>query len=530
MAKVALLIGITTYTHKKLSPLPCAANDIEAMFRVLQDPAIGGFDEVKRLLNPDLKEIQVEINTLFAGRAREDLALFFFSGHGLRDENGMFYFSNQSTDSEQIEPTATSARNVHDMMSKSRCHQVVILDCCFSGAFSNGLTAKSGRGKAVLSASGATRYAFEQQGSELSVYTRYIVEGMETGVADENGDGLISTDELHRYAQKKVQEVSPVMSPNFFAVEEGHRIHIAKAPTNDPKLQYRKEAEKYAEQGEFSSIGNRILAELREASGLTSDEAQAIEAEVLKPYQEYKKKLQQYKQALVEALNAQKHLSGESYKELKRYQEVLGLRDEDTSSIERNFLLSIPGFTNTTKFSRKLLLNSIAGISLLISTGIGISGSLDIYKKTATKPIEILIQEKRYKECLVTLNQSFSLRFIALDSKQICSKGLISQAEEIFEINNSFDEAMRLLNLIPKDVLSYQVEEARRNIIDLKHYREARKSESECDWFSVKENIQRMKIRSKEMQVLLDKAIRKINTGEALLQKNNCPSRAIIQN
>ncbi|WP_062293424.1 hypothetical protein [Nostoc piscinale] len=99
-------------------------------------------------------------------------------------------------------------------MSGSRCSQVVILDCCFSGAFADGLTVKGdetvdiqsqlgGKGRAVLTASTSTQYALEQQGEDLSVYTRFIVEGIETGAADIDNDGLISTDELHRYAQKK---------------------------------------------------------------------------------------------------------------------------------------------------------------------------------------------------------------------------------------------------------------------------------------------------------------------------------------
>jgi tetratricopeptide (TPR) repeat protein len=142
--------------------------------------------------------------------------------------------------------------------------QVVILDCCFSGAFGKGMAAKGeavnlatqlgGRGRAVLTSSSATEYSFEQKEDSLSVYTHYVVEGLQTGIADQNGDGLISVDELHEFARAKVQEVAPAMQPRIYAAEEGYKIVVAQAPVSDPKLEYRKGVEKLVEQsqGKFS--------------------------------------------------------------------------------------------------------------------------------------------------------------------------------------------------------------------------------------------------------------------------------------
>lgn len=84
-------------------------------------------------------------------------------------------------------------------------------------------------GRVILTSSSATQYSFEQQGSELSIYTRYLVEGIETGAADQDDDGWISVDELHEYASNKVQEVSPAMSPQFYPVREGTIAEIYSA-------------------------------------------------------------------------------------------------------------------------------------------------------------------------------------------------------------------------------------------------------------------------------------------------------------
>ena len=89
---------------------------------------------------------------------------------------------------------------------------MIILDCCFSGAFDPSLIAKNDESvdllgqlgaevRVVFTSSSSTQYSFEQQGSDLSLYTRYLIEGIETGAADRDEDGKISVLELHEYVK-----------------------------------------------------------------------------------------------------------------------------------------------------------------------------------------------------------------------------------------------------------------------------------------------------------------------------------------
>ena len=348
MAKVALLIGISEY-EPGLSRLSGAVKDVEAMQRVLQRPEMGGFDQVKTLTNPDPQLMQGEIESLFSERSKEDLVLLFFSGHGVKDDRGKLYFATRITrkspKGELIRSTAVPASFVHEIMNNSPSkRQVILLDCCFSGAFAEGMSAKDdgtvdvkeqlgGEGRAVLTSSTSTQYSFEQQGTDLSVYTRYLVEGIETGAADLNNDGSISIDELHDYARKKVQETAPAMKPKIYAVEEGFKIRLARVPVGDPKLAYRKEVERCATHGEISSIDRRILNEMRDSLGLTPENAAAIEDEVLKPFREYQKKLQRYEEAFAEAVQQEYPISDAIRMRFQRYQDILGLRDEDVAPI-----------------------------------------------------------------------------------------------------------------------------------------------------------------------------------------------------
>ncbi|OUL35723.1 hypothetical protein BV372_09975 [Nostoc sp. T09] len=348
MAKLALLIEVSQY-QPGLNPLPAAEKDVLEIQRILQHPQIGNFSDIQILHNPDPLEMQDAIETLFSGRAKDDLVLLFFSGHGIKDDTGKLYFATRLTRKDERsalrKSTAVAASFVHDIMSNSRSkRQVVILDCCFSGAFAEGLLAKDdgaidvkaqlgGEGRVILTSSTSTQYSFEQQGSDLSIYTRYLVEGIETGMADKDGDGVISVDELHEYAKSKVQAAAPAMKPEIYAVKEGYKIILAKAPLGDTKLRYRKEVELYASRGEISFVGRKALDAFRESLGLHQEESSAIETEVLQPYREYKKKLQHYEQVLVEVIQQERILSEDTRSDLKRLQQILGLGDEDIAPI-----------------------------------------------------------------------------------------------------------------------------------------------------------------------------------------------------
>lgn len=350
MAKVALLIGVSEY-EPSLNPLPAAVKDVEAMQRVLQDVELGNFTEVKTLQNPDRQTMEEAIETLFSDRARDEIVLLFFSGHGIKDDSGNLYFATRTTRQNRFMSTAVHANFVHRMMEKCRSkRQVVILDCCFSGSFAEGLLAKDdgsvdikkqlgGEGRAVLTSSTSTQRSFEHQGFDLSIYTHFLVEGLRTGVADRDNDGAVSVDELHEYACEKVQETAPAkMKPEIYPIKEGGKILLAKVKIDDPRLRYRREVERFANRGEISFTNHITLEELRDSLKLSSKETNEIEEEVLKPHKEYKRKLQRYEQALDREIKREYPLGIEIRQDLKRLQQVLGLPNEDITMIEERLI------------------------------------------------------------------------------------------------------------------------------------------------------------------------------------------------
>jgi uncharacterized caspase-like protein len=247
----ALVVATDQYDDPKLARLQAPQRDAEALAEVLGDPAIGGF-EVDLALNCHEGEVRRRLSRFFADRGRDDLLLVHFSCHGLKNESGGLYFAAPDTEVAHLDVTAVPAELVDRLMTQSRSRRIVLLlDCCYGGAFSRGLGRRagesvdvqeplSGSGRVVLTASNAMEYAYE--GDELrghgspSVFTAAVVRGLRTGEADTDGDRLVSVDELYDYVYEAVRRETPHMTPSRFGLVEG-RLIIARSPHASPAVE-----------------------------------------------------------------------------------------------------------------------------------------------------------------------------------------------------------------------------------------------------------------------------------------------------
>ena len=232
----ALLIASGTYADPGLAALRAPTGDVEALADVLGDEAIGGF-EVERLVDEPTDAVKKRIEDFFRDSRRQDLLLFYFSGHGVLAQDRRFYFATASTELQWVRTTAIDDRFVNEAMDQSRARSIVVLlDCCHSGAFGKGLVPKStlsagvehrfdGHGRVTLTASDELEYAFEETDpasiNELgtaepgSLFTRCLVEGLRSGEADTDRDGAISVDDLYDYVKQQVRERSAHQSPRM---------------------------------------------------------------------------------------------------------------------------------------------------------------------------------------------------------------------------------------------------------------------------------------------------------------------------
>lgn len=142
--RFALLIASSQYEDTNIGKLIAPANDMEALAKVLRDPKIGGFD-VKISLNDPHYIVRQLIDEFFQDRKKDDLLLLHFSGHGFKENE--LYFAAFDTKLKLLRATGISASYINDLMQNSNSRsQVLILDCCFSGAFIRGMLVKGIKG------------------------------------------------------------------------------------------------------------------------------------------------------------------------------------------------------------------------------------------------------------------------------------------------------------------------------------------------------------------------------------------------
>lgn len=238
--KYALIIANTEYTDSGLSQLTAPGKDAEEFARVLGEKEICGFDHVDVLLNKFSSTIIEAIDKFYSQKNLNDLLVLYFSGHGVRDEFGSLYLAVMNTNRSLLRSTAIKSDFIKEAMDQSRSkRQILILDCCNSGAFAQGTKAATGAsigtstafqggfGRIILTASDSTQFAWEGDkvigNTENSLFTHYLVEGLE-GHADQNKDGIITVDELYDYAFEKVMLATPKQTPSKFSSKQQGEI------------------------------------------------------------------------------------------------------------------------------------------------------------------------------------------------------------------------------------------------------------------------------------------------------------------
>ena len=237
--KFALIIGNTEYTDPGLAQLTAPGQDAEDFARVLEDREICAFDQVNILLNQFSSTVIETIDEFFDQKKPDDLLVLYFSGHGLRDELGALYLAVKNTNRARLRSTAVKSDYIRDAMNQSRSkRQVVILDCCNSGAFSQGMKAEvggtmgmvsafEGYGRYVLTASDEIQFAWEGDKiigeTENSLFTHFLLKGLR-GDADSDSDGRITVDELYDYAYEQISRLTPKQTPRKDASKQEGEI------------------------------------------------------------------------------------------------------------------------------------------------------------------------------------------------------------------------------------------------------------------------------------------------------------------
>jgi molecular chaperone DnaK len=230
MPKKALIIANRRYADSRFNELPGAVQDAEQLESVLSDRIISDF-VVETQVDESCRTIMKQMEAFFGNAQPDDLLLLHLSCHGRIDSLGHLSFIVSDTELDYIAASGISATFVNDLMERSYSkHIVMMLDCCYSGAFARDMRPRaevpvvnvveplSGRGRVVITSATALQVSYENEQrsrakDEPSLFTSAVIEGLRDGSADLNGDGHVDSQELYVFVREKVTFRQPRQTP-----------------------------------------------------------------------------------------------------------------------------------------------------------------------------------------------------------------------------------------------------------------------------------------------------------------------------
>lgn len=236
----AVVIGINNYPN--IRHLKYAVNDARIFYDHLVNYNHIPAENVTLLIDQEatLTRVRSTLGTHLKSKAgKDDMAIIFFAGHGATEKDVMSpdgdglekYLLPYDANPKDLYATALPMGEVSRIFNRIRSERLVFFaDSCYSGASGGrtigitGLRANiseafldriaSGKGRVIMTASGANEVSAEKDDLQQGVFTYYLVQGLR-GKADADKDGLITVDELYRYVSDQVplatgQEQHPV--------------------------------------------------------------------------------------------------------------------------------------------------------------------------------------------------------------------------------------------------------------------------------------------------------------------------------
>jgi uncharacterized caspase-like protein len=230
--KVAVVIGIGSYSDPAFPELKWAVKDAEEVGRILQDDQYGGFDRVVFLTAPGQvrrDRILAEMVALRNDLRRQDTLVVYASTHGTMtiDNHGEphLFLVTADTRPGDLRGSAIELAELQRFFSEMRAdRKALILDACYNGQAKSTLQptvrqrlermdeapvlsrkVRLGESEAHLFASTFGRPAREDDELEHGVYTYHLLDGLTWNQleADTNRDGVISVYEAHDHARGK---------------------------------------------------------------------------------------------------------------------------------------------------------------------------------------------------------------------------------------------------------------------------------------------------------------------------------------
>jgi uncharacterized caspase-like protein len=278
-----LFIGIDKYKDLRIPPLEYAGADAKAMHDLLRQRTPYSLGEFVLLTNDEATRQRIlEALKRMSNAGEDDTVLVYIASHGATEEeigkrDNAFLIPYDAVPG-NLKQTGLSLEDLPKFLDPIWAKRIfLIIDACYSGnsigrTFSFGPQRRSApnlnevmrlmtetKGRAVLSASRPDEVSIELHNLKHGAFTYFLMEGMK-GHADQDGNRLITMNELYSYVRQKVLALSTELKvpqhPLLQASLDGDPVlTLAAMPRKDDEQAFRH----LIEQAKLSFQATRVV-------------------------------------------------------------------------------------------------------------------------------------------------------------------------------------------------------------------------------------------------------------------------------
>lgn len=227
-------IGVGDYNDPKLPKLRFTCKDAKDFSKAITSKKGLPYEDVQVKILCDNEATRADIFEAMEWLKQEsspnDVCIFFFAGHGMRDEKDRFYFMPYGCNTDKLYEcfSASDFRNeAEDVHGKL----IAFVDACYSGAlFEGGRSAatthfieqlkRSKNGMLLYASSSSDTKSREDESWENGAFTKALVEALNGAAKEEHDEGL-STQELEHFLYKQVRKLTDFKQTPIFINPSG---------------------------------------------------------------------------------------------------------------------------------------------------------------------------------------------------------------------------------------------------------------------------------------------------------------------
>ncbi len=227
-------IGVGDYNDPKLPKLKFTCKDAQDFAKVAATKKGLPYEDVQVKLLCDSEATRADIFEAMEWLKQEsspnDVCIFFYAGHGLRDEKDRFFFIPYGCNSDKLYDcfSATDFRNeAEDINGKL----IAFVDACYSGALFEGTRSaatshfveqlkRAKNGMLLYASSSSDTKSREDESWGNGAFTKALVESFNGAAREEQSEGL-STQELEHFLYKEVRKITDFKQTPIFINPNG---------------------------------------------------------------------------------------------------------------------------------------------------------------------------------------------------------------------------------------------------------------------------------------------------------------------